>query len=177
MKIKKIIKDKVKLDYLFIEGFLDIDSKYFIKEIDKAIQEQDNNNFKTNVQGFMTSWDYFNNNKKFLKSIYPLFDYLDSLDNIKPYELRSSWGLKEDFSHFTQPHDHLPNYLSAIIYLNNHQQMLIFPELQKTFKPKKNSFILFSSFLNHRTDRNLLDKNKYAISININHCGGKNVYK
>ena len=170
MKLKKVINDKVKKDYLLIEGFLDIDSKYFIKEIDKAIQGEDNNNFKTNVQGFMTPWQHFNNNKKFLKTLLPLFDYLDTLPTIKNYRLGSSWGLKEGFTNFTQDHNHLPNYLSAVIYLNDHEQMLIFPELQKKFKPRKNSFILFSSFLNHRTDRNLSDKDKYAISININQC-------
>jgi len=170
MKLKKVINDKVKKDYFLIEGFLDIDSKYFIKEINKAIQKSDNNNFQTNVQGFMTPWEHFNYNKKFLKTILPLFDYLDTLPNIKKYRLVSAWGLKEGFSHYTMDHDHLPNYLSGVIYLNDHQQVLIFPELQKTFKPKKNSFVLFSSFLNHRTDRNLLDKDKYAISMNINRC-------
>ena len=117
MKLKKITQDKVKIDYLLIEGFLDINSKYFIKEIENGITKDDNNNFNTNVKGYMTSYEYFNNNKNFLKSIYPLFDYLDSLDNIKPYNLSSSWGLKENFSHFTEPHDHLPAYLSGIIYL------------------------------------------------------------
>ena len=67
MKLKKVINDKVKKDYFLIEGSLDIDSKYFIKEINKAIQKSDNNNFKTNVQGFMTPWEHFNYNKKFLK--------------------------------------------------------------------------------------------------------------
>ena len=169
MKLQKITNDKVKKDYLLIEGFLDMDSTYFIKEINKGIEEKNNNNFKTNIKGYMTSWKYFTNNKKFLKALLPLFDYLDTLPNIQPYQLGDSWGLKQGFSNFTQDHDHSPNYLAAVIYLNEHKQVLIFPEIKKTFKPKKNSFILFSSFLIHKTTRNLTDKYKYAISININH--------
>ena len=167
MKLKKITRDKVKVDYLLIEGFLNINSEYFIKEIEKGIIRNDNNNFNTNVRGYMTSYEYFNNDKNFLKSILPIFDYLDSLDNIKPYRLTSSWGLKENFSHFTEPHDHLPCYLSGVIYLNNHNQNLIFPELNKKITPKSNSFIIFSSFLIHKTNRNITDTDKYAISFNL----------
>ena len=176
MKLKKITQDKAKVDYLLIEGFLDINSKYFIKEIENGITKNNNNNFNTNVKGYMTSYEYFNNDKNFLKSIYPLFDYLDSLDNIKPYELTSSWGLKEDFSHFTESHDHLPYYLSGIIYLNNHNQNLIFPELNKKIKPKLNYFIIFSSFLLHKTDRNITNINKYAISFNLTKRMKENVH-
>jgi hypothetical protein len=167
MKVKKITKDKVKVDYLLIEGFLNMDSKYFIKEINKGIKQNNNNNFNTNVKGYMTSWEYFNNNQEFIKSLLPLFDYLDSLDNIKPYHLTGSWGLKENFTHFTEPHDHLPAYLSGIIYLNDHSQTLLFPELNKRVKPKLNSFVIFSSFLIHKTNRNTTHKDKYAISFNL----------
>ena len=176
MKLKKITKDKVKVDYLLIEGFLDIDSKYLVQKINKGVKENNNNNFNTNVKGYMTSYEYFNNDKDFLKSIYPLFDYLDSLNNIKPYYLSSSWGIKEQFSHFTEPHDHLPHYLSGIIYLNDHNQTLIFPELKKEIKPKLNSFVIFSSFLIHQTNRNITNINKYAISFNLKKEVNKNVH-
>ena len=66
MRINKIIKDKIKIEYLFIQGVLDIDSNYFINEINKGIKEKENENFKTNVRGLMTSWRYFNNDN-FLK--------------------------------------------------------------------------------------------------------------
>ena len=171
MKIKRIIEDKVKVDYVLIDGFLNINSNYFIKEINKGIGEKNNNNFNTNVIGHMTSYEYFNNNKNFLKSILPLFDCLDSLDNIKPYNLNSAWGIREDFSHFTKAHDHSPSYLSGIIYLNDHNQTLFFPEINKKIKPKLNYFIIFSSFLTHKTIRNTTDVNKYAISFNLNGVG------
>ena len=169
MRINKIIKDKIKIDYLFIQGALDIDSNYFINEINKGIKEKENENFKTNVKGLMTSWEYFNNNANFLKVILPLFDYLDSLKNIIPYCLHSAWGIKEGFSNYTHEHDHghEPNYFSGIIYLNDHTQTLLFPEIKLKFKPILNSFLLFSSFLKHKTIRNTSNKEKYAISFNL----------
>jgi hypothetical protein len=176
MKLKKVIENKVKVDYLFIQGNLDLDLKYFKKQIEDGIKQNNNNNFSTNVQGYMTSYGYFTNNKNFLKSIFPLFDYLDSLKNIKPYYLYNCWGLKENFSHFTESHDHDPCYLSGIIYLNNHSQTLLFPQLNKEIKPKSNSFILFSSFLVHQTNRNVTDEDKYALSFNLKKKENKNVY-
>ena len=59
MKIKRIIEDKVKVDYVLIDGFLNINSNYFIKEINKGVGEKNNNNFNTNVIGHMTSYEYF----------------------------------------------------------------------------------------------------------------------
>ena len=169
MRINKIIKDKIKIDYLFIQGALDIDSNYFINEINKGIKEKENENFKTNVKGLMTSWQYFNNNNNLLKGILPIFDYLDSLKNIIPYCLHSAWGIKEGFSNYTHEHDHghEPNYFSGIIYLNDHTQTLLFPEIKLKFKPILNSFVLFSSFLKHKTIRNTSNKEKYAISFNL----------
>ena len=171
MKIKEIIEDKIKIDYLLIEGSIKVDSNYFINEIDKGVNENNNKNFQTNVTGYMTSYHYFNDNQNFLKTIFPFFDYLDSLKTVKPYELDSSWGIKESFSHFTKEHTHLPNYISGIIYLNNHSQTLIFPEIKKELKPKKNSFVIFSSFLKHKAIRNISKTNKYALSFNLRYQG------
>jgi len=171
MKIKQITQDKIKVGYLLIEGSIDIDSNYFIKQIDKGVSQNDNQNFKTNVTGFMTSYVYFNQDHNFTKTLLPLFDYLDTLKNIAPYYLINSWGVKESFTHFTREHTHVPNYLSGIIYLNNHNQTLIFPEIKKELKPKKNSFIIFSSFLNHKTIRNTSKTNKYALSFNLQYQG------
>jgi len=168
MQITKTLRDKVKVDYLLIEGKVDIDSNYFIKEINKGFKQQDNNNFKTNVKGHMTSWHYFNQHDTFIKTMLPLFDYLDNLEKIKPYYLDSAWGIKEGFTDYTAAHNHVPHYLSGVIYLNDHHQTLLFPELKKEFTPKLNSFIIFSSFLIHKTIRNTTNIDKYAISFNLN---------
>ena len=166
MKVNKTIRSKAKIDYLLAHGVMDIDTQYFINKIDEGIQQNNNESFKTNVRGFMTSWDYFLKDNNFLKAIFPLFDYLDEL-KLKEYYINSAWGLKESFSHHTIEHDHRPYYLSGIIYLQDHNQKLLFTEIKKEFKPKKNSFIIFSSFLKHKTTRNISSVDKYAISFNI----------
>ena len=76
MKINKVVRDKVKIDYLLIEGTVDIETPYFINEINKGIKENNNENFKTNVNGYMTSWHYFTRNNNFLKTLFPLFDII-----------------------------------------------------------------------------------------------------
>ena len=169
MKLKKVTEGKTEIDYLLIEGTLDLNSQYFKTEIDKGIKQNNNNNFNTNVKGYMTSWKYFNSNKIFIKNILPLFDYLDTKSNIKQYSLTSSWGLKNSFGDYTAAHDHAPCYLSGVIYLNDHNQVLLFPEIKKQIKPTSNSFVVFSSFLIHKTNRNTTDIDKYAISFNLTH--------
>ena len=167
MKIKKNNSGKILRPYFLIHGTLDIDSKYFIKEIDNGITQQNNKNFQTNVVGAMTDWKYFKMNKIFLKALLPIFDYLDDQDHISRYSLEEAWGIKEDFTNYTSIHNHSPHYLSGTLYLNSHPHTLLFPEIKFEHKPVKNSFVIFSSFLNHKTIRNTGDKSKYAISFNL----------
>ena len=68
MQIHKHIEKKIEREYFFIKGTIDIDSNYFINEIKKGFEEKSNNSYKTNVGGPMTSWIYFNDNKKFFYS-------------------------------------------------------------------------------------------------------------
>jgi len=167
MKLKKVIDATIPVDYMFRHGSLKIDCNYFIKAIDKGVVAPDNINYSTNVKGLMTSWNYFNKDDKFIETILPLFDYLDNQPEIKKYYLESAWGIKEGFTHYTRLHDHIPNYISGIIYLNSHSQVLLFPQLKEKIIPEKGDCILFSSFLKHKTLRNTTKINKYAIAFNL----------
>ena len=60
----KQIETQVKKKVFYLEGMIDIDANYFIQEIEKGIINSQNNHL-TNVQGFMTSWDYFLYDEKF----------------------------------------------------------------------------------------------------------------
>ena len=46
-------------------------------------------------------------------------------------------------------------------------QELIFPQINQKVKPEKGKFVVFSSELRHKTNRNNSDKNKYALSFNF----------
>ena len=78
-----------------------------------------------------------------------------------------AWGLKEGYGQRTTKHDHLPNYLSGVLYLNNHKQKLLFDEIKQEVKPEEGKFVLFSSFLKHKAERNLSREIKYAIAFNF----------
>tara|TARA_R100001530_G_C4250267_1_gene137671 strand:- start:72 stop:605 length:534 start_codon:yes stop_codon:yes gene_type:complete len=167
MEIKKVIKSKVKKDYFFTEGYLDINCKYFIEEVDKGISQDDNASYRTNVKGKMTSPNYFMKDIEFIKVMQPLLDYIeDSFKNAPSFDLTSAWGYKEGFGEYTREHDHGTCWLSGVIYLNKHPQKLIFPEINKEIIPEEGKFILFSSFLLHKTKRNITEKNKYGMAFN-----------
>jgi len=168
MNIQETNYGKVPVDYVIIQGMLpDIDFKYFKEEIDKGVVQDNNKNYKTNVKGLMTNWTYFNNNNKFLNLLSPIIEFIKSFKKISRCGLHSSWGIKENFNDFTAEHDHIPGYLSGIIYFENHEQALHFPEINISIKPEKNKFLIFSSFLKHKTKKNVLKKCKYAISFNL----------
>lgn len=168
MKVEKYIKAKIEREYFFVKGNLPIDSKYFIKRID----ESDFYQHDTNVIGKMTWWNYFLNDRVFIKDIIlPILDIIDD-ENFNelgdlPYGLNEAWGFKESFSEYTRKHHHLPSFLSGAVMLNNHNQDLYFPDIGQKLESKPGNFALFSSFLNHRNYRNMTDKTRYGISFNF----------
>jgi hypothetical protein len=168
MNIEKEIISKRNVDYLFISGTVDIDSEYFIRKIEEGINNNDNLNYKTNVKGQHTSFEYFMTDKKFHDFILEIMDYLETLSySFKPYQLKEAWGIKLGYADYSQVHDHFGCYLSGSLYLNNHNQELIFPEIKRSIKPKKGQFVLFSSDLKHYTKKNISEQNKYGIPFNF----------
>ena len=166
MKIEKEIISKIEREYFFIEGTLDLDGKYFINKIEEGIKDSSLSH-KTNVLGFMTSWDFFNNDEKFNFVLNQIADYLEDRPITKyTIRLKDTWGIKESHGHFTKRHDHVPSYMSGIIYLNDHTQKLYFPDINQHIIPQCGKFIVFSSFLKHYTKRNLTNESKYALSFN-----------
>ena len=169
MKINKVTKAKERRDYFFAEGVLDINSDYFIKKIEKGINQEDNANYQTNIRGKMTSPTYFVKDEEFVKIVLPLLDCIDEHHKHAPaYALESAWGFREGFAEYTREHNHAGCWLSGVIYLNKHQQKLMFPEIKKDITPDKGSFALFSTFLKHKTNRNIKENYKYGISFNFN---------
>lgn len=169
MKIEKEIKSKIERDYFFVEGSLEnIDSDYFINKIEEGILLENNLSYKTNVMGKVTPWFYFSKDKNFIYLVNQLIDYVEIKKiTTAAYTLLEAWGIKETFADFTQQHSHTPNYLSGVIYLNDHPQKLYFPEINQEITPKPGRFAIFSSFLQHQTKRNIKHKSKYAISFNL----------
>ena len=167
MIIDKEIVSKIPRDYAFITGIFNIDAKYFKKRIDEGVKTS-TLNYKTNVQGKHTEWEFFNKDKEFHILLFQIIDHLEALKiNFQPFFLHSSWGIIEGLGEHTQKHHHEPEYLSGALYLNAHPQKLYFPDIQQEITPEIGRFAVFSSFLAHYTKRNLIEKEKYGISFNF----------
>ena len=164
------IKTTITRDAFYLDGKINIDTDYFIKKIDQGVINSANN-FKTNVKGLMTPWDYFIEDDKFLKIFLHIINNFEHHSCVNPclidWKLQDCWGLKEMTGHYTQKHEHLPCLLSGVIYLNNVEQELIFDDINIRLRPEAGSFAIFSSNLNHHTERNLEDKFKYALAFNL----------
>tara|TARA_Y100000114_G_scaffold124224_1_gene119939 strand:- start:54 stop:611 length:558 start_codon:yes stop_codon:yes gene_type:complete len=168
MIITKHIEGKVDKNYFYLEGvFEDINCNYFIKKIKDVTKTDNNENYKTHVKGKMTSWRFFYNDSKFLKLFRELVFYIDHNFDFPKYHLKDAWGYsieKGEGSHF---HHHNPHAWSGAIYLNDHDQALEFPDIRKSFKPKKGGFVLFSSGLTHGCLPHRSKKIKYGLSFNV----------
>jgi hypothetical protein len=172
LEINKEINKSINQKIFYVEGHIDIDEKYLINKIEEGINHTLNNNYKTNVRGFMTSWDYFIQDDKFNEIFLNIMNKIEHDSNVKEFfkqkwTLKECWGIKEIKGCFTTEHEHVPSLISGILYLNDVEQDLIFPEINVRLTPKKGKFVLFSSSLLHYAKRNLTDVAKYGISFNL----------
>lgn len=166
MELKKHFNLPVSVNIKFFELQLKdeiVDNSYFINKIKEGCELNTNMNFVTNVKGKMTDWTYFREDVKFidvLKKVL-LFSPLDH-----KLELVEAWGIKMDPGHFTKMHAHSENHFSGILYLNDADNKIFFPQINLEIQPKKNTVLIFSGILNHYT--NSVEKNtKYAIPFNM----------
>ena len=167
MKIEKEIVAKIPRDYLFVSGILDVDAKYFKSRIEEGVKAS-SINYQTNVYGKHTEWEFFNKDKEFNVLLFQMIDHLETLTiDLQRFYLKNAWGIIEGIGEYTQRHHHEPNYISGVIYFNNHPQKLYFPDIKQEITPQTGRFAIFSSFLNHHTKRNIVDKDKYGISFNF----------
>ena len=167
MEITKHFLVPVKIDTLLVEGILDddvVDTDYFIKKINQGIHEKDNLTKKTNVAGGMTSWRYFSEDKKFTNLLKEIFKILPSCE-IPDCNLKEAWGIKMEEGQGTKLHNHDYGY-SGIIYLNDSDVPLQFPQLKIKTLPKKNKFLFFSGHLLHGTEP-LSKGERYALPFNM----------
>ena len=167
MIITKHIEGKVDRNYLYCEGiFEDINCNYFIKKIKTVTKTTYNENYKSHVKGKMTPWRFFTQDLKFIKLYREIVFYVDHNFIFPKYDLIDAWGYSIEKGEGTHFHHHNPHAWSGAIYLNDHDQALEFPDIKKSFKPKKGGFVVFSSFLNHGCEASQSEKTKYGLSFN-----------
>ena len=173
IETNKIIEKEVSRKAFLYEIQLDVDDKYFINEIDKSLEKL-NLYYTTNVRGKMTHWRAFCKDEKFFDVLTRGFDYMTQFTNIDRAALEDAWGLKIEKGDYTKRHNHGTSVLSGILYLNDVDQELVFPDLSINVKPKKGSLLIFSPWLDHMTGLNQSEKAKYAIAFNFKEIKDKN---
>lgn len=171
MQIEKHKEAFIKQKYFFIKGDLKLTDQavdYFIQKIEEGIKLESNMSGKTNVYGEMTSYNFFVNDINFFKVLLSLNDYIDNNHLTEgSYTLCDAWGIKESFSHYTDMHKHTSFYISGVIYLNDTNEKLYFPEIDEIVESKKNKFAIFSPFLKHGTKKRINDDTiKYGLAFN-----------
>lgn len=170
MLISKHIERSISVPVFFFQVDLDISNfkKELINEIEKGIKKKTNLNHITNVKGKMTEWKYFNNNKSFHKILSMGLSEIKKSFQFNDCFLVDSWGIKISENDHTTLHNHYTCHYSGILYLNDCEQTVDFPELNIKIKPREGSFLFFSSILNHKSDKNRSLISKYAIPFNFN---------
>jgi len=169
MIVNKEFNRRVAREYFWIQGILDVDCQYFIEKIKESCASEDNNNYKTNIKGLMTPFKFFLQDEKFLKQIaLPLVEYIDENYHFKRYHLFDAWGFEEKPKEKTIFHDHQEALWSAVLYLNNCEQPLEFPQIKQQVKPEEGAFCIFSPFLSHGCNKNPDNVSKFGMSFNFN---------
>jgi len=168
--LNKYIEKKIQVPIFFAECSIDItDIKdYFISKIEENINSKENNNYITNVKGKMTSWNLFANDQNFHKILDKGTEQIGKFIKLPRSYLANAWGIKIEKGNETIFHNHRENEFSGILYLNNTELPIHFPELNIYIVPKTGTFLFFSAILNHGTDVNKSEESKYAIAFNFN---------
>ena len=171
MLIKEIQQKVLKDIYLFqLNLKISKEATFLIQCIEEGIKKESYFHYRTNVKGKMTDWHYFDYNVIFHRILTNGFNILKELrkiDFLHSLKLAESWGIKIEKGDYTVTHDHTQSYCSGILYLNDSDNLLEFPELDFILKPKLGTFLLFSPTLLHGTKQNKSDEPKYAIPFNM----------
>lgn len=167
--LNKYIEKEVLVPSFLIELTLNITSLKddLIKMIEKGILENSNMNHKTNVKGQMTHWKYFISNESFLNVLDQGINEIEKNIKLKDAHLWDAWGIKMFNRNYTAYHHHAEGLYSGILYLNDSEQILHFPQLNIESHPKEGSFLFFSSHLMHGTKNYNFKNIKYAIPFNF----------
>ena len=167
--INKYIEKEINIPIFFSECSIDItDTKdYFISKIEESINSKENNNHKTNVKGKMTPWNFFANDQNFHKILDKGVEQISNFIKLRKSYLKEAWGIKIEKGNETLFHNHAECNFSGILYLNNTELPIHFPQLNISIVPKMGTFLLFSAILNHGTNVNKSEQAKYAIPFNF----------
>ena len=169
IEIEKQVEKRIQYPVHFYQMTLQIedkDLKYLISKIDENLKYTNKWSYATNVKGDMTHWTFFNNDPVFEKYFLKGFGALDEQNCAVSVIMKESWGIRIKKGDFTKYHDHIPSYVSGILYLSKSDQFLNIPQINVKTKPDVGKFMVWTGLLRHGTDEKNNSDVKYAIPFN-----------
>ena len=119
----------------------------------------------------MTSYQIWNESKVFdrlLDNIQRIIDNLIKKDKRLEFKLTDSWGAVYKKNDYTIPHQHLPNNISFVYYLQSTGNTpLIFDECNFKLNPTDDMLIIFPSYLWHSVSKHNEEKDRICIAGNL----------
>ena len=153
---------------------LNIPQSYKQQCIEEAYRLGDSMNQTTNVRAIMSSWYIWDETQIFNLLLDNISNYIFStskpqLATSATLHLQNAWSAIYKKGHFTDPHCHLPSYLSFVYYLkSNGNTPLVFDECNFSLQPKDDTLVIFPSYLVHSVPVHKETEDRVVISGNIN---------
>jgi hypothetical protein len=138
--------------------------KNFKELIDKNVGPL---NYKTNVKGKMTSWDFFKNVPEFNNILFNIGQIFTTFPFVE-MTLTQAWGNIIEKKDEVIMHNHRYDCVSGILYLTENGPGTYFPQFNKTVVEKIGKFIFFSSEANHSVAPSIIKQKRYTIACNFN---------
>lgn len=134
-------------------------SKQYHIDIENFIKNNINENIVSNVKSKMTDWDLSNNiifdpfKEWILNNIN--VEYSKFLHYHYSIRIKNLWGIVYEKGNYTDPHDHLPYFLSFCYYIKctKYSSPLVFTTSRQKIYPKSGKLIIFPSHLIHHVPK------------------------
>ena len=167
MLIQRHFNYTIPKDMVFIEGFLNnIDSRYFISKIEEGINQENNENYKTNVKGKFTGFDslvYEPETLEFMRYIEP------SISNIynRIAYVKECWGnIYNNDDHALLHHHQDCSGFSGILYLTEGGPGTYFSDFDITINEEYGKVVLFDPLLLHQVKSSNLKNSRITMGFN-----------
>ena len=153
-----------------------------IKDLDYLAEKTINNvgpmDYKTNVLGKMTDYQFFIKNKTFIKILTKVLlsakDHLKSLKSINEILVTEAWGAILNKDDYVKSHNHEVCSLVGVIYLSDGEKLHFYKSHEQipeniiySITPKKGTIILFPSWCNHGTEKSKSDQPRVCLPFNL----------
>ena len=124
-------------------------------------------NYKTNVKGKMTDWEFFKQVPKFNELLLNIGEIFSAFP-FRALTLVNAWGNIIEKGDEVVIHNHRYNHISGILYLTENGPGTYFPQFNKTVVEKIGKFVFFSSEANHSVAKSNIKQKRYTIACNFN---------